>query len=213
MAREIAQLEEAGVRALHLDVMDGHFVPNLTYGLPYVETLRRLSELPLDAHLMISNPGEYVDRYIDAGADLITIHIEAVDDPVPVLERIRECGAAVGLALNPPTSLDAIKPYVDLCDLILVMSVMPGFGGQAFDAVALDKLRTIRQWAEDAGRDNLRLQVDGGVNDDTISDCAAAGAEFLVVGSAIFAHDDYAERISRLSQLAADAFVQPENVL
>ncbi len=143
LADEIARLEAAGARALHLDVMDGHFVPNLSYGLPMVETVRRLTSLPVETHLMISNPGEYVDRYIDAGADAVIVHVEAAADPRPVLERIREHGARAGLAINPPTPLAAIEPALSACDQVLVMSVMPGFGGQTFEAVALDKLRAL----------------------------------------------------------------------
>jgi len=144
---EIRRLEEAGVEALHLDVMDGHFVPNLSYGLPLIETCRRLTTLPLDVHLMVGNVLEhdYLRRYREAGADLLTVHIEALHDPRPALTEIRRLGALAGLALNPPTPLAAIEPYLGLCDLVLVMSVMPGFGGQKFDRVALDKLRTLRE--------------------------------------------------------------------
>jgi ribulose-phosphate 3-epimerase len=199
LADEIQRLEQAGVAALHLDVMDGHFVPNLSYGLPLVETFRRLTTLPLDVHLMIANPGDYIDRYRQAGADLMTIHIEAVADPRPVLDQIHRSGAAAGLALNPPTPLSAIEPYLDSCDLVLVMSVMPGFGGQRFDPVALEKLTQLRQ----RGRGDLLLEVDGGVNASTIADCTAAGAQLLVVGSAIFGTDDYTTSTRRLTELAA----------
>jgi ribulose-phosphate 3-epimerase len=198
LADEIRALEAAGVRALHLDVMDGHFVPNLSYGLTIVEAVRRVTELPLDVHLMISNPEEYIDRYYEAGADLITIHAEATDDAAEALRQIRRLDAACGLAINPPTSLQAIDDYLVLCDLILVMSVMPGFGGQEFDPVALDKLSQLR------GRlgDEVILEVDGGVNTGTIGDCAAAGAQWFVAGSAIFGADDYATRMTTLTDLA-----------
>src|SRR5262245_27773850 len=168
LADEIARLEAAGVRALHLDVMDGHFVPNLSYGLPMVETVRRLTSLPVETHLMISNPAEYIDRYIDAGADAVIIHVEAVADPRPLLEQIRARGARAGLAINPPTPLAAIEPALPACDQVLVMSVMPGFGGQKFEEVALDKLRAL------SGRvpHEVLLEVDGGVNEATIGRCA-----------------------------------------
>lgn len=195
---EVARLEAAGVAAFHLDVMDGHFVDNLSYGLPLVETFRRLTELPLDVHLMISNPGDYIERYAEAGADLLTIHIEAVAEPRPLLRRIRRTGAGAGLALNPATPLSAVEPHLAECDLVLVMSVVPGFGGQAFQPVALEKLRQLAA----AAPDDLLLEVDGGVNDATIAACAQAGAQLFVVGSAIFNHSDYAARMARLSQLA-----------
>lgn len=180
--REIERLQEAGARLLHLDIMDGHFVPNLSFGLPVVEAIRRVTDLPLDVHLMISDPVAYVDRFRQAGADLLTIHVEAAPDPRPLLERIRRLGAAAGLSLNPPTPVSAVEPYLDYCDLVLVMSVMPGFGGQSFDPSALDKLRHLRATA----RGELLLSVDGGVNPDTIPRCAEAGAGLLVTGTALF---------------------------
>ncbi len=195
---EMARLEDAGVRALHLDVMDGHFVPNLTYGLPLVETFRRLTDLPLDVHLMISNPEEFVERYADAGADALTIHIEAVPQPQNALRRIRELDVAAGLAINPGTPLSAIEDCIELCDLLLVMSVEPGFGGQQFQSVALQKLRELRRRVDG---DQL-LEIDGGVNETTISDCAEAGAQLFVVGSGIFRAEDYAQSLQRLESLA-----------
>lgn len=198
LAREIERLEAAGVPALHLDVMDGHFVPNLTYGLPIVSALRCLTHLPLDVHLMISNPGEYVERFIEAGADGVTVHAEALADPRPVLARIRGAGAAAGLAINPGTAVDAIRGYVDDCDLVLVMSVEPGFGGQAFNRSALGKLAALREMVAP----RVVLEVDGGVNSDTIGDCVAAGAKWLVVGSAIFGASDYSVAVGQLNALA-----------
>ncbi len=198
LERELEQLEQAGVHGLHLDVMDGHFVPNLSYGLPIVEAVRRLTDLPLDVHLMIANPGEYVRQFVEAGADVLTIHAEAVEDPRPLLEEIRAQGAGAGLAINPPTPIEKIETALSFCDLVLVMSVMPGFGGQAFDALALDKLRQLRSKLP---REVL-LEVDGGVNAETISACGEAGAQLLVAGSAIFRSTDYSEAVARLTQLA-----------
>ena len=195
---EIAALEAAGVKALHLDVMDGHFVPNISYGLPIVAACRQATKLPIDVHLMISNPGQYIEQFREAGADHLTIHIEAVPDARPLLERIRALGASAGIALNPPTPLSAIEDCLDVADSVLVMSVMPGFGGQKFQEVALGKLRQLR----DRAGDNLLLEVDGGVNDATIGRCAEAGADLFVVGSAIFGHPDYAERVRTLNKLA-----------
>lgn len=199
LADQIAMLEQGGVKALHLDVMDGHFVPNLTYGFPLVEAMRRATRLPLELHLMIDNPGEYLSRYRDAGADGMTIHIEAVPEPAEILDEIRSLGAAAGLALNPPTPLSAIEPYLDDCDLVLVMSVMPGFGGQEFEPVAIEKAGRL------AGALNSGqvIEVDGGINDETIASCAAAGASWFVAGSAVFRAADPAAEVRRLTELAA----------
>jgi ribulose-phosphate 3-epimerase len=198
LEREIRRLEEAHVQAIHLDVMDGHFVPNLSFGLTIVETARRLTDLTLDVHLMISNPGEYLSRYVSAGADLLTIHTEVVDDARPLLEEIRSLGAGAGLALNPPTPVASIESALPSCDFVLVMSVMPGFGGQEFDDEALEKLRAIRGKAGDS----VLLEVDGGVNEETITACVEAGANLLVAGSAITGQDDYQASFSRLTRLA-----------
>ena len=199
LAREVARLEEAGVAALHLDVMDGHFVPNFTYGMPIVSALRRLTELPLDVHLMISSPERYLEAFYEAGADVITIHVEAVDDPRPALEHIRQLGAGAGLALNPATPLGRLETALQLCDLVLVMSVEAGFGGQAYNPVAEEKLAALR---ERCGS-RLLLAVDGGINAQTIGRGAAAGADLFVVGSAIFNRDNYREEVEALTRLAS----------
>lgn len=198
LEREVARLEGAQVRGLHLDVMDGEFVPNLSYGLPIVEAFRRLTDLPLDVHLMIANPDRYVEQFFQAGADLITIHIEAAEQPRPTLEKIRDLGAAAGIALNPSTPLAALDGCWDLFDLVLVMSVEPGFGGQAFHPVALEKLAQLRKQVAP----ETLLAVDGGINRETIGPCASAGAQLHVVGSAIFRHDEYGPVLDELTRLA-----------
>ena len=195
LEREIRQLEAAGVQALHLDVMDGHFVPNLSYGMPIVEAIRRLTELPLDVHLMISNPLQYVGQFIKAGADIVTVHAEVAEDVRLTLEAIRSGGAGVGLAINPATSLNVLEALLPECDLVLIMSVNAGFGGQAFNPVALDKLR----WLSQQASPDLLLEVDGGVNLSTIRDCWHAGARMFVVGSAIFGKPDYKQAITELT--------------
>ncbi|HBE68099.1 MAG TPA: ribulose-phosphate 3-epimerase [Planctomycetaceae bacterium] len=193
LASEIERLEAAGIRALHLDVMDGHFVPNLTYGMPIVAGLRRRTEMPLDVHLMISRPSRYIQQFVDAGADLLTIHCE-IEEPVDeVLDQIRETGIGVGLAANPDTAYESFSQHLAKCDLFLPMSVNAGFGGQEFNPVALDKLRAAR-----ADHPHLLLEVDGGVNLSTIADCADAGATLMVVGSAIFGQSDYGTAIDGL---------------
>jgi ribulose-phosphate 3-epimerase len=198
---EIRRVEQAGAKLLHLDIMDGHFVPNLSFGLPVVEAVRRSTKLPLDVHLMISEPGRYVKRFRDAGADLLTIHIEVVPEPRALLSEIRALGAGVGVSLNPPTHVDTLSGCLDLCDLVLVMSVMPGFGGQQFESEALEKLRYLRA----TGRPELLLSVDGGVNLDTVAACATAGADLLVTGSALFSQQDYGQFIDRMTGLARSA--------
>jgi ribulose-phosphate 3-epimerase len=201
LADEIKRLEQAGAVCLHLDVMDGHFVPNMTYGMTIVEACRRVTNLPLDVHLMISNPEKYLPQYRDAGADILTIHIEATREPAALLQQIRELGTGVGLALNPPTPVTAIEPYLKQCDLVLPMSVMPGFGGQKFDPSALDKLRWLRDWSA-TNQHPLLLEVDGGINLETTHACAEAGAVLYVVGSGIFKQPDYRTAISELRQKA-----------
>ncbi len=198
LQQEVESLVAAGMQGLHLDVMDGHFVPNLTYGMPIVAGLDRLTDLPLDVHLMISNPEQYLDAFVAAGADCITVHVEATSDPAGLLEQIRSHGVAAGIAINPETPISDLDPCVGRCDMVLIMSVNAGFGGQSFNDVALDKLRTAR----DQFGDDVILQIDGGVNTTTIPRCAAAGAELFVVGSAIFTHSDYSVAMRELHDLA-----------
>jgi ribulose-phosphate 3-epimerase len=198
LEREIRALEESGVQALHLDVMDGVFVPNLSYGLPVVEAIRRLTDLPIDVHLMIQKPSQYLKAFIETGVDCITFHIEAEPEPRPLLEELRRAEVASGLVLNPQTPLDTVQPYLSSCDLLLVMSVNAGFGGQAFNPVALEKLKTVRE----SFPDNLILEIDGGINLETVASSVQAGAQWLVVGSAIFKMDNYQAAIQQLMQEA-----------
>ncbi|MCA9191260.1 MAG: ribulose-phosphate 3-epimerase [Planctomycetales bacterium] len=193
LEREIERLEAAGVRALHLDVMDGHFVPNLTYGMPIVAAIRRLTALPIDVHLMITDPQQYITQFVDAGSDLITVHAETGNVERSV-EMIRRQGVGVGVAVNPATALREVAGILPSCDLLLTMSVDAGFGGQSFNPVALEKLQTAKQtWP------HLMLQVDGGINLSTIQQCYVAGARLFVVGSAIFGKEDYQQAISELA--------------
>jgi ribulose-phosphate 3-epimerase len=200
LEREIELVEEAGAKSIHLDVMDGHFVPNISFGIPIVEAARRATDLPLDVHLMIEHPERFLESFRAAGADGLTIHIEAVPEPRPLLEKIQSLGAWAGLALNPPTPISTIEASLPYCDLVLVMSVMPGFGGQKFDPIALTKLRDLR------ARDDFHafLEVDGGVTAETIRPCAEAGAELFVAGTAIFQSHNYAAALRRLQTSAAE---------
>jgi ribulose-phosphate 3-epimerase len=201
LRREIERVEDAGLPALHLDIMDGHFVPNLSFGLPVVEAVRRSTDLPLDVHLMIEEPAKFIERFRGAGANSLTIHVEAVEDPRPVLEEIRSLGALAGLALNPPTPLSAIEPSLPHCDLVLVMSVMPGFGGQPFDETALEKLLAL----SDRTDHEALLEVDGGINTMNVADCVEAGADLIVAGSAIFRAGDYRRAVADLQSRARAA--------
>lgn len=196
LEREVRRLEAAGVAGLHLDVMDGHFVPNISYGMPLVAALRRLTTLPLDVHLMISEPQKYVKEFVEAGADIVTVHAEVVGDVGLTLATIRSLEAGAGLAVNPGTDLKVVEALLPLCDLALIMSVNAGFGGQQFNPVALEKLRSLRERVSP----DVLLEVDGGVNLSTIRSCSQAGATLFVVGSAIFGQSDYAAAVSDLSR-------------
>jgi len=195
LADEVDRLKEAGVHTLHLDVMDGVFVPNFTYGMTIVKAIRSLTEMVVDVHLMMVEPEKYVSQFYDAGADIITIHAEAVDDARPVLDSIRSLGAGAGIAINPQTPVSAIADSLPHADMALVMSVNAGFGGQKFNDTVLTKLPEIRSLP---GGEEILLQMDGGVNSETIKKCTDAGAQLLVVGSAIFKQDSYSDAIESM---------------
>lgn len=201
LSREVALLEQAGAEILHLDVMDGHFVPNLSYGPMVIASLRKLTDLPFDAHLMIDNPAESVDEYVAAGCQAITVHAEAVARPQDLLGRIRQAGCLAGLAINPATPPSVVKGVFEECDLLLVMSVEPGFGGQAFKSDVLAKVRELRQMANS----HTLISIDGGVGPSTIGACAQAGVNLFVVGSAIFDEPDYGSAIAALRRCATEA--------
>ncbi len=185
LADAVAAAEAGGADWIHVDVMDGHFVPNLTFGPKMVADLRKATGLPLDVHLMIEAPETWVERYAQAGATYLTVHVEAVPDPAAAIAAIRAAGARPGIALNPETDAARVLPHLGAVDLVLVMSVHPGFGGQAFIESALDKVRTLRA-ALDAGSSAAELEVDGGVKPEHAARVLAAGASVLVAGSAVF---------------------------
>ncbi|MCI0544291.1 MAG: ribulose-phosphate 3-epimerase [Actinobacteria bacterium] len=182
---------------LHLDVMDGHFVPNISFGIPVIESLRPLTGLFFDCHVMTTNPGDYLAELAKAGVNLVSVHIEAVPDPTALEERVREQGLGFGLVLNPRTPFDAVAPFTERCDLLVVMSVEPGFGGQTLIPEVLPKVRQAREWVEVRGLPT-DIQVDGGVTPANARHVVEAGATVLVAGSAVFGADDPPQAIEEL---------------
>ncbi len=200
LAEEVRRVEDAGADWLHVDVMDGHFVPNLTIGLPVVEALKKVARRPLDVHIMISNPLDYARRYVEAGADVLTFHVEACAEPRAVIDVIRAAGGKPALAINPNTPVERVKPCLDAVAMVLVMSVYPGFGGQKFMPEVLPKLAALR-----AAGFTGDLEIDGGIGPSTIAAAAQAGANVFVAGSAIFGAPDLAGRIGELRRAAQSA--------
>ena len=189
LAEEIATVEKAGASILHVDVMDGRFVPNITVGLPVVKAIAKVTRLPIDAHLMIVEPGQYADKFAKAGASMVSIHIEADANAHRTLSSIRAAGALAGIVINPGTSLTALDEVIKFADYVLVMSVNPGFGGQEFIPESLDKVRRLRKMIDER-RLSTRIEIDGGINVENIAEVTSAGAEIIVAGSAIFGAED-----------------------
>ena len=189
LGAEIEAAERGGATVIHVDVMDGHFVPNLTVGLPVVRSLARATHLPLDTHLMISEPGLYAEKFVEAGAQMVSVHIEADPHIHRTLAAIRKRGAKAGIVINPATSLFHLEEALQFADYVLVMSVNPGFGGQEFIPTSVEKVRRLRRMIEERGL-SVRIEIDGGIDRDNIAACAAAGAEIFVAGTAVFGHGD-----------------------
>ena len=200
MGEEVHSLEVNGADLIHCDVMDGVFVNNITFGIKMVEDIRKHTALPLDCHLMIVHPEKYVERFAKAGADIITVHYEACQDNLKeVLTLIKESGAKCGAVINPDTPVEKIADVLPLCDMVLVMSVFPGFGGQKFIPESLDKLRQLRKMIDESGKE-IDLQIDGGVTAENVAEIKAAGANVIVAGSAVFKAEDRKEMIAKLKE-------------
>ena len=198
MGEEIARMDKAGADWMHLDVMDGHFVPNLTFGAPIIKWVRPFSDKPFDVHLMISDPLRYIDDFADAGAAIITFHIESDSDIDKTIDKIKSRGIKAGLVLKPKTPAEAVFPYLDRLDLVLVMTVEPGFGGQSFMADMMPKVEAIKAEINRRGL-NVLIEADGGIGDATIAEVARAGVDVSVAGTAVFKAENPSQAIKRLA--------------
>jgi len=199
LGEEINNVLSAGADIVHIDVMDGHFVPNITIGPLVVKAVRRITDRPLDVHLMIENPDSFLDDFAEAGADWITVHVETGHHLHRTIRRIKELGMKAGVVLNPATSLDTLDWLLDEIDLVMIMSVNPGFGGQSFIGSALDKVRKLKELIDSRGL-AVGIEIDGGIGPDNIGDAVKAGANIFVAGSAIFGQPDYRDVITRMKK-------------
>ena len=204
LGEQIRKVEEAGADLLHIDVMDGHFVPNISIGIPVIKSIKGKTRLPLDVHLMITDPERYAPYFCEAGADIVTFHVEATPHPNRVVQSIKAEGAKAGVVLNPTTPLSFLEYLLPDVDMVLLMAVNPGFGGQRFLPFVLEKIAKLREMIEDAGL-KVDLEVDGGIGPTNVKDVVRAGANVIVAGSSIFSSDNPAERVRLLKKLAEEA--------
>ena len=203
LGEEIAAVERGGADILHVDVMDGHFVPNITVGLPVVKSIARSTKLPIDAHLMISEPGRYAEQFVAAGAKMVSVHVEADAHLHRTLASIKAAGAEAGVVLNPATPIGTVDQALDFADYVLVMSVNPGFGGQRFIPTSLEKVRGLRRMIDERGL-NVRIEIDGGIDLLNIGEVVAAGAQIIVAGSAIFGAPDPQAAVRELREATVE---------
>lgn len=203
LAQQIEEVERGGATILHVDVMDGHFVPNITIGLPVVKSIFGATRLPIDAHLMISEPGRYAEKFVAAGARMVSVHVEADAHLHRTLMAIKGAGALAGVVINPATPLSALTEAISFVDYVLIMSVNPGFGGQKFISTSLDKVRQLRRMIDERGA-NVRIEIDGGIDQDNIGEVVAAGAEIIVAGSAIFGAPDPQAAVRELREATVE---------
>ena len=208
LGEQVHEIEEAGAPYLHLDVMDGAFVPSISFGMPVLKSLRKVTNMTFDVHMMVKDPERYVEEFQSCGADMITVHAEACRDLAETVKKIHETGADAGVAVNPDTPLSAVTDVMDQVEMILIMSVYPGFGGQKYIPESTERIRTLRRMLDEKGLEHVHIQVDGGINRETIDEVLAAGANIIVAGSAVFGSNieqnvrELQEKISSYSKKA-----------
>mgnify|MGYP000949815854 FL=1 len=197
LGEEITSLNHGGADLIHIDVMDGNFVPNISFGLPVIKSIRKYTKLPFDVHLMIDNPGRYIEDFVNAGADIITVHYEADKHIDRTLNYIKSLGAEAGVAINPGTPVSALENIITTADMVLIMTVNPGFGGQKFIDYSYDKIKSLKELSDKYNK-HLKIEVDGGIGEDNIKKVVEAGAEIIVAGSAVFKNHSIKENIKAL---------------